>query len=346
MIYFVYPGDLDTPTGGYRYDRRLISELRSIGMSVETRALPACLPTLDQPTLERVRQVFAAIPDQAIVVVDCLAFGVLDELAVSEAQRLRLVALCHHPLALETGLDQHQSQALLMSERRALSCARATVVTSAHTRKILVDQFEVPFERISVAFPGTDRVEFSPCDGDPIRFLTLASLTQRKAHDVLIEALAPLKSLQWQARFVGGKDFDPAWAASLQERIDSLGLSKRIKLTGTVADTQLEYQQADVFVLPSRFEGYGMVFAEALAAGLPVIAARSGAVPDVVPEKAGVLVAPDDIQALSDALRQILTDKAFRQRLQEGARQAAAELPTWRDTAMVVAQKLEEIGHS
>ena len=173
--------------------------------------------------------------------------------------------------------------------------------------------------------------------------LSLASLTQRKAHDVLIDALAPLESLSWQARFVGSKDFDPVWASSLEGRVRQLGLSQRIYFTGAVNDTQPEYQQADVFVLPSRFEGYGMVFAEALAAGLPVIAARSGAVSDVVPETAGLLVAADDTAALTEALQQVLTNAALRQRLQAGARQAAATLPTWIDTATGVARKLEEL---
>ena len=346
MIYFAYPGDLDTPTGGYHYDRRLIEELRSMGVRVETVALPHCSSVPNQQILSSVQQILAAIPDQAIVVIDGLAFGVLDEVAAAEAKRLRLVALCHHPLALETGLDERERQVLQVSEQRALSCARATVVTSGHTRQILIDQFAVPAESIIVALPGTDWTPFAPCDGDPIRLLTVASLTRRKAHDVLIDALSPLKSLHWQARFVGGQDFDPAWASSLQERVNALGLSQRVEFVGAVEDTQVEYQQADVFVLPSRFEGYGMVFAEALAAGLPVLAARSGAVPDVVPETAGLLVAPDDTQALTEALRQILTSEALRRRLQAGARQAAATLPTWSDTATVVARKLKEVSNS
>tara|TARA_B110000858_G_scaffold198281_1_gene263717 strand:- start:21914 stop:22954 length:1041 start_codon:yes stop_codon:yes gene_type:complete len=343
MIYFAYPGDLNTPTGGYHYDRRLIEELRRIGVEVETVALPHCSSEPDQEALASVQQILAAIPDQSVVVIDGLAFGVLDELAVAESQRLKLVALCHHPLALETGHSEKIKQTLLDSERRALSCAQATIVTSEHTRQILIDQFAVPSEKILVALPGTDRVPFAPCDGEPIRLLSLASLTQRKAHDVLIDALAPLESLSWQARFVGSKDFDPVWASSLEGRVRQLGLSQRIYFTGAVNDTQPEYQQADVFVLPSRFEGYGMVFAEALAAGLPVIAARSGAVSDVVPETAGLLVAADDTAALTEALQQVLTNAALRQRLQAGARQAAATLPTWIDTATGVARKLEEL---
>jgi len=345
MIYFAYPGDLNAPTGGYHYDRRLIAELRSLGVRVATVALPHCFGMPDQQTLASVQQLLAAIPDQAVVVVDGLAFGVLGELAAAEAQRLRLVALCHHPLALETGLDKQRRQALLVSERRALSCALATVVTSEHTRQMLIDRFAVPAERITVAFPGTDRVAFAPCDGDPIRLLTVASLTRRKAHDILIDALASLQSLPWQARFVGAKDFDPVWAASLQERVNTLGLSRRIEFTGTVENAMLEYQQADVFVLPSRFEGYGMVFAEALSAGLPVLAARAGAVPDVVPSAAGLLVAPDDSEALAEALQQILAGDSLRRSLQAGARKAALALPSWSDTATLVAQKLKEVSN-
>ena len=346
MIYFAYPGDLETATGGYHYDRRLIGELRGMGVEVETLSLPNCSVMPDQETLNSVGQTLAAIPDQSVVVIDGLAFGVLDEVAVKEARRLRLVALCHHPLALETGLDERSRQALLISERRALECASATIVTSGHTRQILINQYAVPAERVSVALPGTDQTPFAPCDGDPLRLLTLASLTRRKAHDVLIDALAPLEALPWQARFVGGMDFDPAWAKSLQERANKLGLSQRIEFAGTVEDAQAEYQQADVFVLPSRFEGYGMVFAEALAAGLPVIAARSGAVPDVVPEAAGLLVAPDDVDGLSAALQQILTSATLRQNLQAGARKVAATLPSWVDTASLVAGKLEEVKNS
>ena len=227
-IYFAFPGDLETPTGGYRYDRRLIGELRRMGIKVKTVALPQCSGMLDQQILSSVQQTLAAIPDQAVVVIDGLAFGVLDDLAVAEAQRLQLVALCHHPLALETGLDERRRQALMVSERRALNCARATVVTSENTRQILIDQFAVSAERISVALPGTDRVPFAPGDGDPIRLLTVASLTRRKAHDILINSLAPLKSLPWQARFGGGHDFDPSWARILQEQVNTLELSQRI----------------------------------------------------------------------------------------------------------------------
>ncbi len=345
-VYFVFPGDLDTPTGGYHYDRRLIEELRKAGTNVQKIALSDHFPFPDKQDRLQARDALAALPDGSTVVIDGLAFGTLDELAGAESQRLRLVALCHHPLALETGLDEAQQQEFMASEKRALHYARSVVTTSPHTRDILTVRFAVPTERIVVARPGTERGPFAPCDGDPLRLLTVASLIRRKAHDVLIDALDSLHTLPWTARFVGGDGFDPAWTESLCERVRRLQLSDRICFAGPRDDLQAEYQKADVFVLPSRFEGYGMVFAEALAAGLPVVAAHAGAVPDVVPETAGILVPPDDTRALTGALKQVLTDSLLRRRLQAGARKAAATLPSWADTARLVAQRIEAVQHS
>ncbi len=345
-LHFAFPGRLDTPTGGYHYDRRLIRELHTQGLDIETVPLSDRFPFPDRQALEQARQALSSLPDGAVVLFDGLAFGALGCLAEAEAQRLRFIALCHHPLALESGLDEAQQQAFLASEQRALQAARAVLVTSAHTREILTRRFVVPRERIAVARPGTDRMPFAPCDGDPVTLLTVASLTRRKAHDVLIDALAPLASRSWQARFVGGREFDPQWTAALQDRVNRLQLQDRIHFVGAVDALEAEYRGADVFVLPSRFEGYGMVFAEALAAGLPVIAARVGAVPDVVPDSAGILVPPDDPAALSDALDRLLTREDLRRQLQAGARAAASRLPSWADTARRVTRVIEEVGRT
>lgn len=339
---FVFPGHLDTPTGGYHYDRRLIHELRQRGLSVNTLSLSAQFPFPDADALKDAHQALEQVPDGAVAIFDGLAYGTLDDLAEAHAKRLRIIALCHHPLALESGLDPAQQQRFQASEQRALQAARAVLVTSDHTRQILIKQFAVPAERLVVARPGTDPATFSPCNGNPPVLLTVASLTRRKAHDLLINALAPLTDLPWQARFVGGQDFDPIWSDQLQHQVNRLQLQTRIHFTGAVENLEAEFHNTDLFVLPSRYEGYGMVFAEALAAGLPVIAARAGAVPDVVPETAGVLVPPDDTDALTTALRRLLTDDDLRRKLQAGAQAAAKHLPTWADTAQRVAHLIED----
>lgn len=345
-LYFLIPGDLATLTGGYAYDRELMSALRAQGVCVHHVAVSAQYPWPDEHTRAETAQRVAAIPDNAVVLADGLAYGVMDDIASHEHQRLNIIALCHHPLAFESGLDTQQQRTLFKSEKTALDLATAVVVTSAATATLLSKAFDIPARKITVALPGTKKQSLAAlslqttAQGRPIRLLTVATLIQRKAHDVLIDALSRLSYLDWTARFVGGDHFDPAWAATLKKNTETLGLGERISFVGSVADLQTEYSQADVFVLPSRFEGYGMVFAEALSFGLPIIAARAGAVPDVVPDTAGVLVAPDDATQLAYALHKIMTEPEHYQQLRRGARQAAADLPDWQQTAAKVLELL------
>lgn len=345
-LYFAIPGDINTLTGGYAYDRRLITELHSLGHKIKHLQLSSQFPLPDSDALADAAAQFAGLPDHALVIADGLAYGVMETIAEQHAARLNIVALCHHPLMLEAGLTTAQVQQLFLSEQRALNAAKAVIVTSRMTGRILAEQFTIPAEKITVALPGTDPQTFALCVGNPPVLLTLATLTRRKAHDLLIDALANIKHLEWTARFVGGTDFDPAWTTQMKNKVACYGLEERILFIGKVADSANEYRTADLFVLPSLFEGYGMAFAEALGFGLPVVAARAGAVPGVVPDTAGILVAPHDSIALADALQQLLTDVSLRRTLQTGAQAAARKLPSWRDTAFAVAQLINQIENS
>src|SRR5690606_22892413 len=135
------------------------------------------------------------------------------------------------------------------------------------------------------------------------------------------------------ARFVGGDSFDPTWATELREMVQTLELQDRIHLAGATTALDAEYQQADLFVLASRYEGYGMVFAEAIACGLPVIGTKVGAAAELIPVDAGILVPPDDVAALTTALAQVLGNSRHRRHLQQGARAAASSLPQWGQSA-------------
>lgn len=342
-IYFAIPGDINKLTGGYGYDRRLLAELKQIGMNIQHLPLANSFPQANRAVLADTELQLAQLPDNSVVVIDGLAFGVMDDIAQRHAQRLILIALCHHPLALENGLDDERAESLHTQEQRALACARAVIVTSDNTARILQQGFAVPEHKISVAVPGTDKQSFAPCSGNPPVLLTVATLTQRKAHDVLIDALARIAHLPWQARFVGGDKFDVHWANYLREKVAAHSLRERIHFVGNVADLSREYTQADLFVLPSLFEGYGMAFAEALSFGLPIIAARTGAVPDLVPESAGILVPPADVAALANSLEKLLGNASQRKQLQRGAQRAAQVLPTWADTARIVGNLIYQV---
>ena len=286
------------------------------------------------------------MPAGRTIVIDGLALGVLPEAASQLAGRNPLLALVHHPLALEWGLSAAQADALRASERAALAAVKGVVVTSAATARLVASDYGVPAERITVARPGSDPAPLAQGSQDGVvRLLSVGAVVPRKGFDVLIAALATLTDLPWRLTIAGDLTRDRNAAAQLDADIARLALGDRIAVLGAVSPQRLAalYAEADVFVLASHFEGYGMAYAEAVAHGLPVIGSNAGAIPDTVPPDAGLLVAPGDIPALAQALRRVIGDAGLRQRLAGAARAAAPQLPTWRQSAEIFARALERL---
>jgi glycosyltransferase involved in cell wall biosynthesis len=328
---FLVPGELGTRTGGYVYDRHIIEGLRARHWAVEVLSLGEGYPAPEDAALARAAHVIESLPDGTLAVMDGLAFGVLPGLVRAHARRLDWVALVHHPLALETGLDAARRQALFDSERRALAHARGVIVTSPSTARALAD-FDVEASCIVVVEPGTEPAPLATGSGrDALSLLCVATVTPRKGHALLIEALAELKDRRWVLHCAGSLTMDPACAAALRQAIDAHGLRERVLLRGEQDEAGLSalYAKADAFVLPSFHEGYGMALAEALAHGLPVISTRAGAIPDTVPDAAGMRVTPGDAVELRAALQRLMDDAAWRAQLGAGARAARTQLPSW-----------------
>jgi glycosyltransferase involved in cell wall biosynthesis len=343
------PGDWFTPTGGYTYDRRLVLALREAGWAVGVHRLEGRWPAPDAQGLAAASALLDTLADGTLVVADGLAFGALPSLARAHADRLRWVALVHHPLHLETGLDAATRSRLLSSETQALQCARQVVVTSASTASDVAAMGVAP-ARIAVVEPGTDPVPRPPESGaasraGAVRLLCVATLTVRKGHAVLLRALARLGALDWELHNVGSLDRDPDTAARVMALAATPPLAGRVWWHGEVdaAALQTHYAAADLLVLPSLHEGYGMVVAEALAAGLPVLASRAGALAHTVPAGAGLLVPPGDATALQNALARLITEPGLRTQLAAGARAAAGRLPTWAQQAARFAAVLKGV---
>lgn len=334
IVTWLLPGDPATRTGGYVYDRRIVEGLRAAGWRVEVQSAGEGYPFPGGDTRSRVQALAVQWPDGRLVVADGLAFGALPDLAQEQAHRLRWVALVHHPLALENGLSAAQCQLLHEQERRALAASRHVVVTSAHTAGTLVADYGMPPPRISVVEPGTDPAPLARGSGPGsagLVLLCVATVTPRKAHAVLVEALAGLRDRRWTLHCVGSLTRSPDTTRALRAAIQAHGLQDRVRLHGEVDDATLHslYDGADLFVLPSLHEGYGMVLAEALARGIPVLATQAGAIADTVPAGAGVLVPPGDAPALREALAALLDDPHRRAALAAGARAARSHLPDW-----------------
>jgi len=344
-VVFAVPGDLDIPTGGYAYDKRMVAELRELGWRPEVLNLGEGFPRPSALTRAAANAQLHDVSKGRPVVIDGLAFGVLPEVAETLSVTHPLIALVHHPLALETGLTPRDAAALRESERRALSFTHGVVANSATTARVLAADYGVPAERITVAPPGTDRAPQIRRDhSGPIALLAVGSIVPRKGYDLLVEALAGMLDLPWHLTIVG-EARDRAAADQLRAAIEHHRLTPRVSLVGAVQPSRLTglYGASDLFVLPSRYEGFGMAYAEAIAHGLPVIGTTAGAIPETVSVEVGILVPPDDVAALAAALRRLIENAEDRAQLAAGARKAAESLPTWAESAKLFSDAIERV---
>jgi glycosyltransferase involved in cell wall biosynthesis len=340
------PGDLATPTGGYAYDRRMIEELERLGWQIDVIDLGEGFPWPSNETRARAWLRLSDVPPGRTIVIDGLAFGVLPEAVLQLRVENPLIALVHHPLALETGLSIQQANILRTCERAALGAARLIIANSAETARHLTRDYGVIADRIVIACPGTDPAPPAQGSSDGIvRLLSVGAIVPRKGFDVLIAALATLSELPFHLTIAGDRSRDPQCTAKLDADIVHLKLADRVTVLGAVSAERIAelYACADLFVLASRFEGYGMAFSEAIAHGLPVIGTTAGAIPETVPAGAGLLVPPDDIAAFAAALRRVIGDPDERRRMAAAARKAALSLPTWQASAKMFSDALEAV---
>jgi glycosyltransferase involved in cell wall biosynthesis len=341
-VIFAIPGELDTPTGGYRYDKRVIAELPAFGWRAQHLQLSGEFPSPSERALEDTAKIFAAIDSNALVMIDGLALGAIP-ISTLKALKARMIALCHHPLAFETGLTTDRIDYLHRTEREALSRAVATIATSRSTAGLLVREFNVARDTLTVAEPGTEISSRAKGDAKPMRILSVGAITRRKGHDTLAKALSKIRDLDWEWRIAGSTDRDTIAMETLTREIADGKIAERTKLLGPLDDAGLEqeYSAASLFVLPSHFEGYGMAFTEALARGLPVVAGAGGALVETVPKAAGVFVSPGNAGELALTLRKLLTDPVQIQKRADAAWNYAASLPRWSDTAKAIAGALD-----
>jgi glycosyltransferase involved in cell wall biosynthesis len=328
-VHIVVPEGIDDsalPSGGNAYDRRVCQGLAAAGWTVHMHEASS-----DAALAEAV----AGIPDGALVLVDGLVASPAPEVLVPEARRVRLIVLVHMPMGEAR-------------EQAVLSAAASVITTSAWARQDLIQLYSLPGDRVHVAAPGVDAAELAPGTPTAGALLSVAAVIPGKGHDVLVDALVTLTNLDWQCLCVGSLARDPAFVEGLLRRVHAAGLGDRVRFSGPQAEAELagSYGAADVLVLPSRAETYGMVVAEALARGLPVVAADVGGVPEALGHgvdgvRPGLLVPPDDAAALAEALRAWLEDTTLRSRLRQAARERREALGGWSTTTAALADVLD-----
>ncbi len=340
MAAFAIPGDLSLPTGGYAYDRHVLKLLPEFGVRAAHVPLPGSFPNPSEADLTETSRLLLAQDWRSPLLIDGLAYGAFPT-GMAAGLAGRVIALCHHPLGLETGTPPERAAELLRLESAALGYAEAVIVTSVSTRATLIAQLGVPAAKITVAEPGVEQAQRATGSQDraTVHLLAVGSITPRKGYDVLIEALSTLNALPWHLTIIGAEDRAQDYPAMLRSLIAAKGLAERVTIHGAMSDAELDghYRQSDVFVMASHYEGYGMVLTEALARGLPIVTTLSGAGAAQLPANAARKVAPGDAAALADAIRHLIVDTRARLRHAGAAWAAAAGLPRWQDTARIIA---------
>ena len=356
-VHVVVPEGFDDPgqpTGGNIYDRRVCAGLAEAGWEVVVATVAAAWPVPGPGARADLARVVSAIPDGETVLIDGLIASPAAAQLLPHIARIRITVLLHMPLA--TALDAPHDASTEHSERSVLRAAAGVAVTSEWTRRQVLTRYSVPASRVHVARPGVDRVAAQArpagdCGGAGGNLICVGVLGRHKGQDLLVEALAGLADRDWHCLLAGPLDRDPEFTGQLRARIASLGYGDRVRLSGVLTGAALShaYATADLLVAPSRAETYGMTVTEALAHGLPVVAAAVGGLPEALGATAdgtrpGQLVPPGDPAALAAALGDWLGDERHRLRLRAAARARRSALCGWEQTTQAVANALTAPG--
>ncbi len=343
-LHVAVPGALDQRTGGYIYDRKIVDGLRALGWPIEVHELQGRFPDPDDVAIRAAASAADVMTTGGVPLIDGLA------LLAFEPRIEHLpgpwIGLIHHPLSMETGLSPSASARLAAREGRLMRQAGGLIVTSPQTKRDLA-AFDIDPASVTVVEPGIVPSGLAAGGGKAgvPALLCVGSLTRRKGYPILLQALARLIDLDWRLTMVGSDRWDADHAVEIRQAITDLGLGDRVRLIGEQDEAGLaaQYHQADLFVLASHHEGYGMVLAEALARGLPIVSTTAGAIPDTVPDGAGRLVPPGDAGAFAAEVRTLLTDKQQYRRLKQGAEKARTNLQDWQSAAARFGRAIEEV---
>jgi glycosyltransferase involved in cell wall biosynthesis len=341
-VSLIVPAPFDTISGGYGYDRRVVDELRKAGHRVDVVELPGTFPVVDDCARNAACAAWDRLPPETKPVIDGLALpafrGLEDAIAARGA-----VGLIHHPVSLETGLNDAEQAALGDVERRLFPRPERLIVTSSTTAETLRTQFDISSDCIRIVVPGTDAAPRSRgSDGSLCEILSIGTLIPRKGHDVLLQALGRLLDLNWHLTIAGALDRDPPHAHELLALAEELKIAHRVRFAGELVGGALEvaWQSADLFALATHYEGYGMAIAEALKRGLPVVVTAGGAAGALITPEAGCVCPVGDRDQVAKSLRGLILDRNLRRCMAEQAWQVGQTLPSWESQSVLFASAL------
>ncbi len=341
-IGLVIYGSLDTVSGGYLYDRELVTHLRRAGDTVEIISMP--WRNYARHLLDNFfSKIFRHLVDSSfdVLLQDELnhpSFAFLNP-RLRATTRAPIISIVHHLRCYEVNprlLDAIYRRI----ERRYLASVDGFIFNSTTTRDAVSDVLGATPARSIVAYPAGNRfdpditdagIESRAQQSHALRIVFVGNLIARKGLHVLLDALATLPRENFELTVVGNPNVDARYARAIQTQIARLGLSN-VRLLGKLDDAALAHTlaQSDVLAVPSEYEGFGIVYLEAMSFGLPAIASTSGAAREIIADREnGFLVAPNDADMLTVRLSELHHDRARLARMSTAARERFLAHPTW-----------------
>ena len=339
-------GSLDERSGGFRYDRQLVAELRRAGDTVEIVELPwreYGRGLLDNGSRELRRRLDV---DVDVMLQDELAHPSL--VRTNRHLPYPVVSVVHHLRASEPRLLQPLYRAV---ERRYLDTVDGVVCNSTTTQSVVTD-LGVDRDSTVVAPPagnrfdpdiGPETIDSRAYDG-PLRLVFVGNIERRKGLDTLVDGLVAADA-EGELTVVG-RAVDEGYVASVRARVRDAGLDDRVRFTGRLPDADLAavLESSHVLAVPSRYEGFGIVYLEGMSFGLPALASRAGGASDVVTDgETGVLVDPDDPAAVAAAVERLADDRDRLAAMGRAARRRYEAHPDWAATTARVRGLLADV---
>ena len=340
-------GDIEQRTGGNIYDRELLRSLADLGATWTLLSLRD--PRTTSGAGHGVAELLACIGAGAfdILLQDELCHPELNDInaALGSSRRPLRIAVVHN-LGHRAAPDDARARCA-QSERRFLRSVHGYVANSQFTLR----EVEALIGRAtpsvvacpSVApdlLPADGRRPLAPPNGESTRLLSVANLSAVKGVHHLLAALGSMPAYPWTLQLVGNTTRDAQYVRSIEGQTEALGLADRVEITGELRGAALRaaYRRADLMVLASPREGFGIVCLEAMRCGLPVIASSDGAAPELIRHEAqGLLVDPTDHHAFVAALRRIFVEPGLLAVMGNAALERASQHPTWESTGVRVA---------
>ncbi len=302
-------GDPAVNTGGNVYNRKISDALVNLDVPVGWLVIDD-VPASEEIVQNSVQRLLSGIPAGSVVLIDSLIFGSLGPVLPVFKDELMIIHMDHMPFYLHSGISPEEAGIRLKREKLALSFTHLVITTSEYTTRLIRRDLDPKIPVVTVE-PGIEPLASKQnYPLLPERLITVANILPSKAYEILVEALFHIKDLNWSLQIIGDEEMDSLYTARIKGMIREKGLADRIHFPGSVSDQELwdYYVGSDLFVLPTRHETFGMVIAEAIAAGLPVITTRAGGTPFAFREGCGIMLPANDATLLKQALERCLTD--------------------------------------